>query len=163
MAQQPQMNVNMNRLTTGGKILLGGSLLLFIDLFLSWFKVSIVGFGSGTVNGFRGIGVLVGILALLIVVMEVVNLLGAQVNVGTPALRNQIEAGLAGAVALFALLRFLLKPSAPAGVDVSWGIFAFVGVVLALVIAYGGYMKWQEAAVATPPPAAPGGGGGFAP
>jgi hypothetical protein len=167
MAQQPQ--INMNRLSTAGKILLGASALLFVDLFLNWYKCEVNGFSCGKASGWNGaLGVLVGILVIAIIAMEVINLLGVQVPMGSPKMRNQVEAGLAGAVALLTILHFLLKPGVEGAgglgvsIDVSWGIFAFIGLVLGLVVGYGGFMRWQEASVASPPPAAPA-GGGFAP
>ena len=63
MAQRPSFD--MTKLSTADKILAGGSLLLFIDTFLSWQKISIFSWtawgGSGSFAG-----VLMGLLALLL-------------------------------------------------------------------------------------------------
>ena len=48
------------------------------------------------------------------------------------------------------------NPSAPSIVHVGWEIWAWIGLILSAVIAYGGYMRWQESTV-TPPSS-----GGFA-
>ena len=95
---------------------------------------------------------------ILILVMEVLVVLGVPVNMGTPAMRNQIEGVLAMVLLVLTFLHVLLKPSAPSIVHVGWEIWAWIGLILSAVIAYGGYMRWQEAKVTTPPPTTPGGG-----
>ena len=79
-------------------------------------------------------------------------------------MRNQVEAGLAGGVLLFTIIKVLVNHQ-------SIYIWSWIGIVLALIIAYGGYMRWQEGTVtasapppATPPPTTPPpGGGGYKP
>ena len=153
MAQRPQFDVS--KMSTASKILLGAGLLFLIDLFLAWQKAC---FGDFCVKqlGWHGWGLLAGIVVILIIVMEILLIAGVQVNVGTPQTRMMTEAALAGAVLLFTIIKFFVDNEVR-----KWP--AFVGLILALVIAYGGYMRWQEASVTTPPPAAPPGGGGFAP
>ncbi|MGH2676263.1 MAG: hypothetical protein ACRDH1_12725, partial [Actinomycetota bacterium] len=56
-----------------------------------------------------------------------------------------IGAILAGATALFTIIAFLTKLSA-----IKWG--AFVGLILALAMAYGAYMRLQESKAGMPPP-----------
>ena len=152
MAERPSMG--WNTMTTATKILLIGGLLFFIDLFLPWYSCSLAGtIGCGTASGWHGaLGVLVGIIIILILVMEVLIVLGVPVNVGTPAMRNQIEGVLAMVLLVLTFLHVLLKPSAPSIVHVGWEIWAWIGLILSAVIAYGGYMRWQEAKVTTPPP-----------
>ena len=89
--------------------------------------------------------------------MEALVILDVPVNIGTPMMRNQVEAGGAGLLLLLTILRVFIKPSYPVIGSVGTYFWAWIGLVLALVIAYGGYMRWQEASVATPapPPATP--------
>jgi hypothetical protein len=157
MAQRPSFN--LNRLSTASRILLIGGLLYFVDLFLPWQQVCI-GFGTikvcPSLSGWHGVGILNGILVILILVMEILMLANVEVNVGTAATRNMTEAGVAGGLLLFTIIKILVNHQAI-------HLWAWIGLVLAVIVAYGGYMRWQEASVTTPPPPAPGGGGGFAP
>ncbi len=143
---QPQRpgGFDMNRVTTGQKILLVSALLLFIDLFLPWQGFDFGSFlgqdlGGASVNGFTGLGILVGILAIATLVWEGMMAAGVNINVGTmsPAL---IGAILGGATALFTIIKFLTSLSA-----IKFG--AFVGLILALALAYGAYVRFQESKV----------------
>jgi len=147
--ERPTMS--WSRMSAASKILLIASVLLFIDLFLAWQKVCILGF-CGTASGWHGWGILVGILVIVIIVMEVLILASVPVNVGTDTMRNQVEAGIAWAVLVFTLIKFFVDNEFR-----KWP--AWVGLVLAIIIAYGGWMRWQESKVTTPPPAT---GGGYA-
>src|SRR5437899_7373908 len=99
--------MSWSRMSTASKILLISSVLLFIDLFLAWQKVCILGF-CGTASGWHGWGILVGILLIVIIVMEVLALVNVPVNVGTPQMRLQIEAGIALGVFVFTLIKFFV-------------------------------------------------------
>jgi hypothetical protein len=158
MAERSQFD--MSKMSTASKILAGAGLLYLIDLFFAWQKVCInlgvLGNHCGKQIGWHGWGFLAGIIVIIILVMEALLLAGVQVNIGSTQMKMMTEAGLAGALLLFTVLKFFVDNEFR-----KWP--AFVGLILALVIAYGGYMRWQEASVATPPPAPPAGGGGFAP
>jgi hypothetical protein len=140
---------DMRRVSTGSKILLVTGLLLFIDLFLPWQRVCVDfgGFGGGcaSANAFSGLGILVALLVIALLVWEGLLIAGVNINMGTtsPAL---ISAVLAGATALFTIILFLTRLS-----EVSYG--AFIGLILALVLAYGAYVRFNESKVTTPPPA----------
>ncbi|MBI2237686.1 MAG: hypothetical protein HYU54_04065 [Actinobacteria bacterium] len=150
---------DMSKMSTASKILLGGGVLYLIDLFLQWNRlcIEVLGITGGCagVSGWHGIGFLNGILVLLIVVMEVLILANVNVDVGTPAMRSMIEAGGAAAILVLTLLKVFLIDNE----FISWP--AWVGIVLAVVIAYGGWMRWQESQVAPPSPPPATGGGGF--
>ena len=144
---------DMNRVTTGQKILLIGGLLLLIDLFMPWQSAGGGSFAGIDIpgvsfNGFRGLGILAGILAIGLLVWEGLMLAGVNISMGTtsPAL---IGAILGGATALFTIITFLTMLS-----GVTWG--AFVGLILALVLAYGAYVRFNESKVGgtSMPPAA---------
>ena len=72
--------------------------------------------------------------------MEVITLFGMNVEMGTAQSRSTLEAGLAGALLVFTLLKILVDSE-----FLAWP--AWLGIVLAVVIAYGGWMRWQEAKV----------------
>ena len=139
----------MRGVSTGSKILLVTGLLLFIDLFFPWQQVCVDfgGFGGGcaSANGFSGLGILVALLVIALLVWEGLLIAGVQINMGTtsPAL---ISAILGGAAALFTVILFLTRLS-----EIAWG--AWVGLILALVLAYGAYVRYNESQVTTPPPA----------
>ena len=157
MADRP--SIDLTRLSTASKILLGAGLLYFIDLFLSWNRKCFENVGCGTLSGWHGgLGVICGILVIAILAMELITLANIQVNMGTPAMRNMIEAGVTAALLLFTILRVFVKPSV-LGISIGVWIWGWIGLILAVVIAYGGYLRWQEARMipTTPPPPPPGG------
>jgi hypothetical protein len=149
MSERP--SVSWSSLSTASKILLISGVLLFIDLFLAWQKVCFLSV-CGSASGWHGWGILVGILLIVIIVMEVLTLASVPVNVGTTTMRNQVEAGLAGGVLLFTIIKFFVDNEFR-----KWP--AWVGLLLAIIVAYGGWMRWQESKVTTPPPTT---GGGYA-
>jgi len=156
---QPQRpgGFSMTGLSTGSKILIVGCLLLFVDLFFPWQGIDFGGLGdflgdipgaSANISGFNGLGVLVAILAIVTIVWEVLLAAGVAINMGTtsPALIGAVAGGLTAA---FTIIAFLTKLTA-----IKWG--AFVGLILALVVAYGAYIRFQEGKLGgtAPPPAA---------
>lgn len=147
---QPQRpgGFDMARVSTGSKILLGAGLLLLIDLFLPWQGVDLgFGFGSANASGFTGIGILVGLLVIAMLAWEGILAAGVNMNLGTMS-PGLISAILGGAVALFTLIKFLTSLD-----FIKFG--AFIGLILALVIAYGAWMRYSESRTgALPPPAA---------
>lgn len=139
---------DMARMSTGTRILVVSSVLLFIFMFFNWQSVELGEFlgqdiGSVGASGFSGIGVLVAILVIATIVWEGLLAAGVNLNLGTtsPAL---ISAILGGATAVFTVIKFLTSLDA-----VSWP--AFVGLILGLLIAYGAYLRFQESKAAAPP------------
>jgi hypothetical protein len=148
---QPQRpgGFDMARASTAAKIILAAAILLLIDLFLPWQGVDLGEFGeafgvSGNVSGFNGLGILVAILCIAVIAWEIMLMAGVNINMGTtsPVL---ISAILAGVTAAFTIIAFLTKLSA-----IKWG--AFLGLILALALAYGAYMRYTESRAAPPPP-----------
>ena len=154
------MRFDWRGLSTGRQVLLVGGLLLFIDLFFQWQQVcaSITGFGRhcAGVSGWHGIGVLVGLLTIALLVWEAIG--AFNVDLGD-ALRNVpttlVSVALAAAVALFGIIEFLTHNEFR-----HWP--AWLGLILSIVIAVGGYLRFTEApataatpTTTTPPPPAP--------
>jgi len=153
-----QDGVGAFKASTAGKILLGGSLLYFVSLFFQWDAGNCVATQIGTIcgsveNGFSNVGILNSLIVIAIIGMEVLALTDLRIDVGTPAQRMRVEAGLAFSLPFFTVIKILVN------ID---GIkpFAFAGLVLSLVVAYGGYLRWEESRL-TPPPLPPPGGSGF--
>lgn len=150
MGQRPSFD--MSKLTTADRILLGGAALFVIDSFLPWQRACLAfeGFSECfSASAWGGdaswAGVIAGLLAILLLAAGVAGLAGVAMPPTMPM--ATVMSWLAFGVALFAILKFLLVVTNEAG------FAAFIGLVLALVIAYGGWMKMQEASVLPRPPA----------
>lgn len=106
------------------QLALGGSLVLFIVLFLPWVSVSgpdefhefmdSVG-ESTTSNGWDGIGVLVGVLAIVLVAWEAVRLADKAPQLGIK--HDLVTAGLAGLTALFGLIQVIRAATSDRGLE----------------------------------------------
>jgi hypothetical protein len=143
MAQRPSFD--MAKLSTADKILAGGSLLLFIDSFLSWQRVcgpKILGLNSicGSANAWGGsgsfAGVLMSLFALLLLAGTIAVVGGVSLPVTIPA--STVLSGLTAGTVLFGIIKFLIVVGNHAALG------AWLGLILILVVAYGGYMKMQE-------------------
>jgi hypothetical protein len=145
MAQRPSFD--MTKLSTADKILGGGSLLLFIDSFLHWQSVggcaTILGSkicAGASANAWSGsggfAGVLMSLLALALLLIVAAGVAGIAMPPTVPV--PTVTLGLAGGTVLFGLIKFLFV----IGNEGAYG--AWVGIVLLIAIAYGGYMKMQE-------------------
>lgn len=131
---------DMSKMSTASKILLGGGILYFIDMILQWNRACFGPICVG-VSGWHGIGIINGLIVIAIIAMEVITLAGVNVEMGTAQMRSTVEAGLAGGLFVFTMLKILVDSE-----SLSWP--GFLGIILAVVIAYGGWMRWQEAKVA---------------
>lgn len=147
---QSSSGFDISKMSMGSKILSGSGILLLIFSFFAWQKVCVADIICASANMWGGNGSLFGLLAglalLALVGWEVAQILGAADNlkVGQPA--SKISAYLGFAVAAFAILKFIFA------LTESPAFGAFIGLILALGVAYGAWMRFQE-------PAAPAGGG----
>jgi hypothetical protein len=157
MAQSPSFN--MKGMTSADKILLGATALFFIDTFLPWQRVcasflTITACASASAWGGSAafLGVLAALFALALLVWVGLSMAGVSLNVGMPG--SSVSAILVAGTVLFGVLKFLFSAFNHGGFG------AWVGIILLLAIAYGGYMKMQEpkTAPAAPPPPPPVGG-----
>jgi hypothetical protein len=123
---------DLSKLSTASKILLGAGILYLINLFLNWNQVCLANFCVGA-SGLHGIGILNLLLVIALLAWEGMAIANVKVN----APRELISAALAGALIVFTILKILVDMEAIA-------IFAWIGLVLAAVIGYGGWMRWQE-------------------
>ena len=145
-----------SKMSTASRILIIAGAIYIIDLLLAWQSFDLGGL-SANVSGTHGIGVLNLLLAIALVAWEVMAVAGVQIN----APKSLVSAALAGGILLFTILKILVD------FDEIY-IFAWIGLILALVIGYGGWMRWQEHQASgggmggsstggTAPPAMPGG------
>jgi hypothetical protein len=146
---------DMSKMGTAQKILLGAGIAYLIVLFLPWQRVCIdLGLdipgasGCASASGASGIGVINLLLAIGLVAWEAMGLAGVDIK----APKALVSAGLAGGIVVFTILKIIVDSEAIY-------LFAWVGIILALVIGYGGWMRWQEhqagggsAGGAMPPP-----------
>lgn len=152
------MPVDLKALSTGTKIIAVAGLLLLIDTFLAWQEVSVevsgVEVASASQNAWNGFwGVVMGLVLIALLAWVGLQIANVDINLNVP--EATITAALAGVVFLFALLKNLIDDYS------AWA--SYVGVVLAALVAIGGWMRMQEgetvataaAPEATPPPTPP--------
>lgn len=141
----------LKALSRSSQLLLGAGLLLFIFLFFDWQQVSLGSFGSVGRSGWHGWGVAVGLFTIALVVWEAAQVLAVKVEM--PVKPAILSAGLAAVVLLFTLIKFLVDDTAR-----HWP--AWLGLILAIVIGVGGFLRWSGDAPKElslprkPPPAA---------
>ena len=140
--------------STARKILLPASLLLLIDSFFHWQQAcaSAGGFKvCGNQSMWHGLGFLIGILLLVLIVWELLDAFAPDTLRGMNLPGGLIALGLAGAILILTVIRVLT-------IDFRhWP--AWLGLILALVIGYGGWLRFQESGEALPSRASMGGGG----
>jgi len=162
---------DISKATMGSKIVGIAGILLIIDSFLGWQKACV----SDIVGGLTGIpnvcvhasawggdggwaGTIMGILLIVLVIWEVVQLAGMASNVNLPIAPSKGSAYLGFAVAAFGVIKFIIVLIS----DFKPTLFAWIGLVLIIGVGYGSWMKFQEPETAAPPAAGAGGDtGGF--
>ena len=138
---------DLRTLSTGTKILVAAGLLLFIDTFLAWQKVSVevggVEIASASRNAWHGFwGVVMGLALVALLVWLAVHIFRVEIpNLTVP--ERTVTAVLAGIVFVFALLKNLVDDYS------AWP--SYVGIVLAAGVAAGGWMRFQEPETAAAP------------
>jgi hypothetical protein len=131
-----------NALGRGAQLMLIGGVLLFIDLFLPWQDFDVGGIADelgvdATFSGWRGIGVIVGILVIVLLAWLIVRI--ASVNIPLPVSTAMTGALLGTLILIFTIIKLLTILGDEAT------FWAWIGVALAVVIAVGAFMTVQEA------------------
>jgi hypothetical protein len=139
--------------STARKILLPASLLLLIDSFFHWQQVDL-GVVTPGQSMWHGLGFLIGILLLVLIVWEALDAFAPDTIRGLNLPGGLLALGLAGAILILTVIRVLTLDFR------HWP--AWVGLILAVVIGYGGWLRFQESGDAMPSRATMGGGGGSA-
>lgn len=162
MAQQGSSGFDMSKVSTGSKILLGAGVLLLLDSFLSWQEVCASDFVGGDVADLVGdvcasanmwsgnggfAGLIAGLLVIALIAWEIMSVAGVSMDVGMGA--GKISAYVGFGVLAFVVLKVILVISN----EIALG--AWIGLVLALVIGYGAWMRMQEPETSAPPSAPP--------
>ena len=125
--------MDISKLTHGAKLVLGGTIAFLIVSFFSWFSYA----GHGIWSMWHGVGVLAGLLAIVLLAWEAVNLYG--IKVGLPLHPAMTGAVLAILVAIFAFIRFISTPGGDFGSAAGVGrtFWAWLGLALAIAIVVG--------------------------
>jgi hypothetical protein len=128
----------------------GGSLILLISVFLSWYSYSVKGGGafagaSAKQNGWdSGIGAkLVALLALIALAAIAVEMFATNVTLPLPS--SLIVLGAGGLSVLLVLLKLVVKPDDHGVVNIGLAYGIFVSLIAAALTTYGGYLKMNEA------------------
>jgi hypothetical protein len=125
---------DISKLSTASKILLGAGILYLINLFLPWQSVDLGPLaGDVSRNGIAELGFINLLLVIALLAWEGMAVAGVDIK----APRALISAGLAAGILLFTILKIITDNEFIA-------IFAWIGLLLALAIGYGGWMRWQE-------------------
>ena len=128
-----------NALSRGMQVMLVGSILLLIDSFFDWQQVSGTVFGqeiSAGASGWHGVGFIMGILTIVLIAWIVVRLAASDVKL--PVSDAMTGALLGFLILLFTVIKFFADNEAR-----HWP--AWVGLILAFVIAVGAWWAVQEA------------------
>ena len=148
---QPQGGFDVNRLSTGSKILLGSGILYLIALFFPWLGADLGDFGDllggidvpdVSVNGWAGgIGTLSGVFVIALLAWEGMAAAGVKLGTASPAM---VGAVLGGLTAVFGLINFIQSLD---GLKIG----AFIGLVAIVGLLYGAYVRFQESKVGPAP------------
>ncbi|HET7654039.1 MAG TPA: hypothetical protein VFK42_13460 [Acidimicrobiales bacterium] len=135
--------MDLNKLTQGEKVIAGSGVALLIFSFFPWF-----GLGGGSHNGWDNF---LSALAILIGVVMVAQIAIARFTEtklpDVPIGWGMLHMILGGVAAVFVLLQLLVGDKVSAlgfSVDLDRKFGVFLGLLAALGLAGGGYLKWQE-------------------
>jgi len=130
--------MDLSKLKLGQKIVLGAGILLIINLFLPWYRVSFMGI-SASANAFDAgflawFGSLCAIAAAVIIALKVFA--NMKINAG-PLTAEHITLILAALGVLFIFLRLVTETS-------SMFIGLWFGLILAIVLGYGAFLCLKQ-------------------
>ena len=147
--------MDLNRLSTGDKVIAGSGIALLIFSFFPWFGID-VGIVSYSENGWSTVfSLLAIIIGLAMVAIAVLPAFGVDLpELGMPWSQILFIAGIVAAVLL--LLQLLIGNST-GGVDLDRKIGVFLGLLAGIGLAAGGFLRKQEGDTAVPPAGGTGG------
>jgi hypothetical protein len=150
------MDFEVGRLRGGSRIAGGSAVVLFILIFfLKWFGISIDGF-SGNINGWQALKVIRWLELLLIVgALGMVYLEGTTAKLEAPVSLSVLVTGLGALVTALLLYRVLivhphqshlvvLNKAAQGTASDAPKLAAFLAVLAAAAVTYGGYSEMRE-------------------
>jgi hypothetical protein len=122
-----------NALGRGAQIMLVAGVLLFISMFLPWQDFDVGDLGQ--FSGWRGIGVVLGLLTIVLIAWLVVRLLS--ITIPIPLSTAMTSAILGGLVLIFGIIKLLTI----LGDETT--IWAWIGTILAIVVGVGAWLEVQ--------------------
>ena len=152
------VSVDFRRLGMGDLVAAGGTVLLFISLFLSWYSATgqdidgnIITISSSALGQYAGgFRFLVLVLAIVVVLYLLARTFAPR-GFRLPLPHWQILLVVVGLQFLLTILTFFIKPSAgPGGPGVSWSYGAYIGLVAAIIAVAGGVLRRNEPEVIVP-------------
>jgi hypothetical protein len=159
------MAFDANRLKFGDLIAGGGAVVLFISLFLNWYKVELKGFGganlggaSESASGWEALGpgdIFLVLIVIVVIAIVVMRALGAA-PAGLPVPLSTVILGLGALAALYTLFRIFSIPHGDVpdavedAVDFSRSIGVFLAFLSTLAITAGGFLSARERGEAVP-------------
>jgi hypothetical protein len=140
--------MSLSSLRTGERIAVAAAALLFFDLFLNWYGYNLgEAFGVGdtlgvttSASGWESFQYTDIVLFLIVSTTLGLLLLGS--NRPLPVPRSAIVAGIGALATLLILWRLVNQPGPDGLIDVRFG--AYLGLLLAAGIAFGGWRTMQE-------------------
>jgi hypothetical protein len=132
-----------NALGRGAQLMLVAGVLLLIDLFLPWQDFDVGGIADelgvdASYSGWRGFaGVVLGLLTIVLLAWLVVRLFA--VDIPLPVSQAMTAALLGVLIAAFGIIKLLTI------LGDEQTIWAWIGVILAILVAVGAYLQVQEA------------------
>jgi hypothetical protein len=140
----------LKAMSRSSQLLLGAGLLLFIFLFFDWQQACAGSFCAGR-SGWHGWGTAAGICVIALLLWEALQVLAIKVDL--PIKPAMLSAGLAAAVLLFTVIKFLVDNEVR-----HWP--AWIGLILGIVIGVGGWLRWsgdapKEMSISRTPSASP--------
>ena len=128
-------------LALGRQLILVGGVLLIIDSFFAWQKITFNGIGiSASASAWHGWGVLMALLTIAIVGWVAARVYGVELPENLPD--GLVTLVLGGLILLFALVKNLSDDYS------AWA--SYVGIVLAGVVAAGAWLNFQASGEALP-------------
>ncbi len=138
--------MSFGSLSTGTKVLFISGLLLLIVSFLDWQQIEIANITTAGVSMWHGIGVLAGLLLIALLLWEGAHVAGALKGIELPISAALITVALAAATAVFTIIKFFV-----ANEFRHWP--AWVGLILAVLVGVGGWLRYSETPSQAPTPA----------
>jgi hypothetical protein len=138
-AAKPQVKFDFATLSQTDRLIGGGSLVLFIALFLPWFSVKFGVLGTATASGLSAHGYLYVTLILTLAVLAflVAEALGLwKLPSASQLSRDQILLIATVINLILVVIAFAFKPSGLGVVKVGWSWGAFVALIAAVVAAF---------------------------
>jgi hypothetical protein len=132
--------INLRGLSRAHRILLVGAAILFVDMFLTWQGIDVLGTTVG-VSGWHGLlGVILGLATLALGAWEAMLLLGERATEVRSKLpfkdEKLVSTALAAGVLVVGVLKFLVASQLRRWPE-------WVALIVALVIGYGGWLVYS--------------------